>query len=166
MAKFKGENRQVVGISDMKVSKNPKEHLITVSLGSCIGIAIWDHVAKVGGLLHYMLPDSRLDKERARSNPYMFGDSGIPMLFKMAYRLGASKQNMTVRVVGGSQLMDSAGIFNIGQRNYEIAKLLFAKNSITPVKVDIGGSVNRTMSVDVATGQVILKVSGSGEIEI
>jgi chemotaxis protein CheD len=166
MALFKGEKRQVVGISDMKVSKNPKEHLITFSLGSCIGIAIWDHVARVGGVLHYMLPDSRLDKERARSNPYMFGDSGIPMLFKMAYRLGATKQNMTVRVVGGSQLMDSAGIFNIGQRNYEIAKLLFAKNSITPAKVDVGGSVNRTLSVDVATGQVVLKVSGAEEIEI
>ncbi len=166
MAIFKGEKRQVVGISDMKVSKDPKEHLITFSLGSCIGIAIWDHVAKVGGMLHYMLPDSRIDKERARTNPYMFGDSGIPMLFKKAYSLGASKQNMTVRMVGGSQLMDSAGIFNIGLRNYEIAKLLFTKNGITPVKVDVGGSVNRTLSVDVATGQVILKVSGTGEVEI
>ncbi len=156
----------IVGISDMKVSKNPKEHLITFSLGSCIGIAIWDDVVKVGGLLHYMLPDSRLDRERARSNPYMFGDSGIPILFKMAYRLGATKQNLTVRMVGGSQLMDSAGIFNIGQRNYEIAKLLFAKNSITPSKIDVGGSVNRTLSIDVATGQVILKTSGCEEVEI
>lgn len=150
----------------MKVSKNPKEHLITFSLGSCIGIAVWDHVARVGGLLHYMLPDSKLDRERARTNPYMFGDSGIPMLFKMAYRLGATKGNMTVRVVGGSQLMDSAGIFNIGKRNYEIAKILFTKNNITPVKVDVGGAVNRTLSVDVATGQTILKVSGCEEIEI
>ncbi len=156
----------LVGISDMKVSKNPKEHLITFSLGSCIGIAVWDKVVKVGGVLHYMLPDSNLDKERARSNPYMFGDSGIPMLFKMAYRLGATKQNMIVRVVGGSQLMDSAGIFNIGQRNYEIAKLLFAKNGISPAKIDVGGSVNRTLSIDMATGQVILKTSGCGEIEI
>jgi chemotaxis protein CheD len=113
-----------------------------------------------------MLPDSRLDKERARKNPYMFGDSGIPMLFKTAYQLGATKSNMSVRVVGGSQLMDSAGIFNIGQRNYEMAKLLFTKNSISPVKIDVGGSVNRTLSIDVATGQTILKVSGRGEIEI
>ena len=150
----------------MKVSKNPKEHLITFSLGSCIGIAIWDHVVRVGGVLHYMLPDSRLDKERARNNPYMFGDSGIPMFFKLAYQLGATKSNMTVRVVGGSQLMDSAGIFNIGQRNYEIAKMLFMKNRIKPVKIDVGGAVNRTLSVDVATGQTILKVSGCGEVEI
>lgn len=51
----------VVGVSDMKVSKDPDSVLVTYSLGSCIGVAIWDRMAHVGGMLHFMLPESFLD---------------------------------------------------------------------------------------------------------
>lgn len=158
--------KQVVGISDMKVSKDPKDTLITYSLGSCIGVLVWDPKVRVAGLLHYMLPDSKIDEERAKNNPYMFGNKGIPQLFREAYALGAVKERMQVYVVGGSQLMDSAGIFNIGTRNYEVSKRLFAKNGIKPVKEDIGGSVNRTISIELATAKILLKVSGKGEFEL
>lgn len=156
----------IVGISDMKVSNTPGDELITYSLGSCIGLAIWDPQAKVGGLLHYMLPESKLDKERAKKKPYMFGDTGIPGLFKAAYGLGASKNRLIVKAVGGSQLLDSSGIFNIGKRNYAIMRMLFEKNRVAIVKEDIGGTVNRTISLDVSTGRVWLKVSGRGEFEL
>jgi chemotaxis protein CheD len=158
--------KQIVGISDMKVSKDSKDTLITYSLGSCIGILVWDPQAKVAGLLHYMLPDSKIDAERAKKNPYMFGDTGIPMLFRNAYALGAVKERMQVYVVGGSQLMDSAGVFNIGIRTYDIVTRLFAKNGIKPLKEDIGGSVNRTISIELATAKKLLKVSGKGEFEL
>lgn len=150
----------------MKVSKDPKDTLITYSLGSCIGVLLWDPQANVAGLLHYMLPDSKIDPERSKARPYMFGDSGIPLLFRAAYGLGAVKERMKVYVVGGSQLMDSAGIFNIGIRNYDIVTRLFAKNGIKPVKEDIGGSVNRTISLEIATAKILLKVSGKGEFEL
>jgi len=156
----------VVGISDMKVSKKPGDVLITYSLGSCIGVVIYDPEAKVGGLLHYMLPESSLDQERASKNPFMFADSGVPRLFKEAYKLGAVKERMIVKVVGGSQLMDSAGFFNIGKRNYEILKRMFAKNGIKVAKEDVGGSVNRTVSLDLTSGVIRLKVSGQGEFEL
>ncbi len=150
----------------MKVSKDPKDSVITYSLGSCIAVLLWDPKVKVAGLLHYMLPDSKIDPERAKKKPYMFGDTGIPNLFRAAYALGAVKERMQVYVVGGSQLMDSAGIFNIGVRNYDIVTRLFAKNGIKPVKEDIGGSVNRTISIELATGKILLKVSGKGEFEL
>jgi chemotaxis protein CheD len=156
----------IVGISDMKVSKKPGDVLITYSLGSCIGVVIWDPKVKVGGLLHYMLPESKLDKERAKKKPFMFGDTGIPNLFRAAYELGASKNRIIVKAVGGSQLLDSSGVFNIGKRNYAIMKKLFEKNNISIAKEDIGGTVNRTISLDVKTGRVVLKVSGKGEFEI
>lgn len=150
----------------MKVSKDPKDTLITYSLGSCIGVLVWDPKVKVAGLLHYMLPDSKIDLKRAKNKPLMFGDTGIPMLFRAAYELGAVKGRMQVYVVGGSQLMDSAGIFNIGIRNYDIVTRLFVKNGIKPLKEDIGGSVNRTISLELSTGKVLLKVSGKGEFEL
>lgn len=156
----------IVGISDMKISNNPKDTLITYSLGSCIGVVIWDPAVKVGGLLHYMLPESKLDRARAQQNPYMFADTGIPALFKDSYELGAVKSRLIVRVVGGSQLLDPTGLFSIGKRNYLIMRKLFEKNKINVSKEDIGGSVNRTVRLDIGTGRVLLKVSGKGEFEI
>mgnify|MGYP005849848455 CR=1 FL=1 len=155
--------KTVVGISDMRVSNNPAEVLITYSLGSCIGLVIWDPEAKVGGLLHYMLPESKLDREKAKIKPFMFADTGIPMLFKEAYKLGAIKNRLIVKVVGGSQVMDSDGIFNIGKRNYMMLRKMFLKNKVIINKEDIGGTVNRTISVEIGTGTTKLKVSGHGE---
>lgn len=156
----------VVGISDMKVSNNPDDVLITYSLGSCIGLVIWDPVAKVGGLLHYMLPDSSLDKEKAELKPFMFADTGIPRLFKETYKFGGNKNRMVVKVFGGSQIMDSSGIFNIGKRNYTILRKIFWKNKIMIAKEDVGGVSNRTVSIEVGTGLIRLKVSGQGEFEV
>ncbi|MBF0112980.1 MAG: chemotaxis protein CheD, partial [Desulfamplus sp.] len=110
--------RIIVGVSDMKVSNDPNSDIITYSLGSCIGLVVFDPVVKVGGILHYMLPESSLDRDKADRNPYMFADSGIPMLFKETYKFNAIKKRMRVAVFGGSQILDQKGFFNIGKRNY------------------------------------------------
>lgn len=156
----------IVGIADMKVSNCQEGMLITYSLGSCIGVVIWDPVAKVGGLLHYMLPESSLDKVKAEAKPYMFADTGIPRLFKEAYALGASKSRIVVKIAGASQLMDSSGFFNIGKRNYTALRKIFWKNKVMVAKEDVGGMVNRTISLDLKTGKTQLKVSGRGEFEL
>ena len=85
----------IVGISDLKVSNNPEDALVTYALGSCIGVAVFDPKAKVGGLLHFMLPDSSLDANKAKSTPAMFADTGIIALFKScyAYRSGKKKND-------------------------------------------------------------------------
>ena len=96
----------------------------------------------------------------------MFAVTGVPALFKAAYALGADKNRLITKVVGGSQVMDTAGIFNIGKRNYEILTRMFAKNKIAIAKQDVGGNVNRTVSLEVGTGRTVLKVSGRGEFEL
>ena len=156
----------VVGISDMKVSNKPDDVLITYSLGSCIGVVIWDPVAKVGGMLHYMLPDSSLDSEKAKSKPFMFADTGIPRLFKETYKFGAVKSRLIVKVVGGSQIMDETGVFNIGKRNHAVMRKMFWKNKIMVAKEDVGGSSNRTVSLEIGTGITRLKVSGKGVFDL
>ena len=156
----------IVGVSDMKVTNDIEATLVTYSLGSCIGIAIYDSVARVGGLLHYMLPESSLDQEKARKNPYMFADTGIPALFKAAYELGAKKQRMKVIVVGGSQVLDQKGLFNIGKRNDIAVRKMFHKNNVIIDYKDVGGTVNRTIKIAINTGDIWLKVSGKGERKI
>lgn len=72
----------MVGVADMKVSNHPGELLVTHALGSCIALAVYDPKAGVGGILHYLLPDSSLDFLKAQKHPYIFADTGIPRLFK------------------------------------------------------------------------------------
>ena len=153
----------IVGVSDMKVSKNPDAVLVTYSLGSCIAIAVFDPAAKVGGLLHYMLPESSLDSAKAAANPFMFADTGIPRLFKSVYELGGIKGRMRVIMVGGSQVLDQKGFFNIGKRNEMAARKLFHRNNVVIDFADTGGNGNRTIRLAIGDGTCALKESGAGE---
>ena len=150
----------IVGVSDMKVSNDAEASLITYSLGSCIGVAIYDPIVRVGGLLHFMLPDSNLDKAKAERNPYMFADTGIPALFKSTYKLGAEKKRVRVVVVGGAQVLDQKGFFNIGKRNHMAVRKIFWKNKVMVDYEDVGGNVNRTIRVDIGNGDIWVKVFG------
>jgi chemotaxis protein CheD len=158
--------KKIIGVADIAVSNDPSEDLITYSLGSCIAVVIYDPTVKVGGMLHYMLPESSMDPEKAKRIPAMFADTGIPTLFKQSYQYGATKKNLTVKVVGGAQIMDENGIFNIGKRNYLALRKLFWKNNVMVAAEHVGGNVNRTVRLELTTGCVILKVSGMGEFEL
>ena len=156
----------IVGVADMKVSNDPDSMLITYSLGSCIGIGVYDEISRAGGIAHFMLPESSLDSAKAKKNPYMFADTCIPRLFKSMYQLGAKKQRMRVIVVGGAQILDSKGFFNIGKRNYMATKKIFWKNNVMINYEDVEGTVNRTLKLAIKSGQFRLKTAGVGEIEI
>jgi chemotaxis protein CheD len=147
----------VVDIADLAVSNDPAELLITYSLGSCIGVVVHDPAAHVGGMLHYMLPDSQLSPEKARLSPAMFCDTGVPKLFRAAYELGAAKQRLVVKVAGGAQLLDDNGTFNIGKRNYLALRKIFWKNGVLIASENVGGSLSRTVRLDVGTGAVTVK---------
>ncbi|MCU0597080.1 MAG: chemotaxis protein CheD [Desulfobacterota bacterium] len=152
----------IVGVGDMKVSDKADAILVTYSLGSCLGVCIYDSVSRVGGLLHYMLPESSIDEAKARQAPFMFGDTGIPLLFKETYRLGAVKNRLRVIVAGGAGILDQKGFFNIGKRNYALLRKLFWKNNVMIDFEDVGGNVNRTLKLEVANGATWLKTSSNG----
>ena len=144
--------RLVVGISEMKVSRNPQDVLVTHALGSCVGVAIYDPVNGVGGILHYMLPLSSLDAEKAAKNPYMFGDTGIPAFFQEAYRMGAVKERLRVVLAGGARVIETDNRFDIGSRNVVIARKLFWKNAVLIAAEHVEGTLPRTLFLEVGTG--------------
>ncbi len=158
--------KRVIGVADLAISSSPEEVLITYSLGSCIAIVIYDSRAKVGGMLHYMLPESSMDKEKAMRNPAMFADSGISQLFRQSYQFGAKKESLVVKAVGGAQILDENGVFNIGKRNYLAMRKIFWRNNVMVSAEHVGGSVNRTVRLEMNTGRVFVKVSGLGELEL
>lgn len=154
----------IVGISDIKISNASDDVIITYALGSCIGISVYDPVAKVGGLLHYMLPDSTLDEKKAKDNPAMFADTGIPTLFKACYRLGAEKKRMIVKAVGGASILDDTNFFRIGQKNIMAMRKIFWKNNVMLASEDTGANHNRTVRLEMATGKTFVRSSG-GEMK-
>jgi chemotaxis protein CheD len=160
------EHKVVVGIADFAVANSPNVILTTYSLGSCLGVAVYDPVVKVGGLLHLMLPESSISAEKAMNQPAMFVDTGIPALFRAAYELHANKHRLLIYVAGGAQIMDSTGYFNIGKRNFEALGALLSKHGLRIQAEQVGGMVNRTMSLNLATGKVTLKVSGQPQEEV
>lgn len=150
----------VVGVADMVVSNDSNAEIVTYSLGSCLGLTVFDPVKKIGGLLHLMLPDSKIDPAKGASMPFMFVDTGVPRLFHAAYNLGADRSRLVVKVAGGAQLLDQQGIFNIGHRNFTALKNLLAQNGLSLHAADVGGLTSRTLRLDLSNGSVTLKSPG------
>lgn len=155
---------RVVGVADLKVSNVPGERLITYALGSCLGIVVYDPVVSVAGMLHVMLPTGTIDEAKMKLKPAMFVDSGVPILFKECYKFGAKKERMQVKVAGGahSGASEADDRFQIGKRNMIALRKLLWKNGVLVHAHDTGGvQTSRTMWVEVATGEVTLKINGA-----
>lgn len=156
----------VVGVADCQISNDSDGMLVTYALGSCIAIAIHDAAAGVAGLLHFMLPESAIDPVKAQNNPYMFADTGVPKLFQGAYKYGADKRRLTVRLAGGAQVMDDKGIFNIGKRNYVAVRKILWKAGVMVHGESVGGETSRTVRLEVGSGRFWLRAAGQPEQEM
>lgn len=151
----------VVNIADMKVSSNPEDTIITYSLGSCIAVVLHDPITKNGGMIHIMLPDSSIEKDKSRIIPYKYVDTGVPLLFKSLFKLGTKRRNIVTKVIGGSNVMDRNKFFNIGERNYAQVRKILWRNNIMIAAEDVGGSKSRTVKLHLDSGRVV--VSNSNE---
>ena len=155
------EVKYVIGVADAKISGEPEDVLTTHALGSCLGLMAYDPISKVGGMLHVMMPLSTINPQRAKENPYTFVDTGVPCFFNKLYSCGALKKRLVVKVTGGASLgVKVQDRFNVGKRNYIILKKMFWKSGILINAQDIGGSVPRTVSLEIATGQVWVSIAG------
>ncbi|HVJ07076.1 MAG TPA: chemotaxis protein CheD [Acidisarcina sp.] len=146
-----------VGVGDCQVSNNPDASLVTYALGSCMAVTIYDPMARVGGMLHYMLPDSRIDQTKASQRPWMFADTGIPLLFRWAYRLGAVKSRLLVAAVGGAQMVGTDGVFDIGKRNQLALRRIFWKAGVLVHCEEVGGNLPRTLWMNLGNGRILLR---------
>lgn len=153
--------RLVVGVADYAVSRDESASIVTYALGSCLGLMVHDPVARVGAMLHVMLPDSNIDTAKAAANPAMFVDTGVPQLFREAYKLGAVKERMVVKVAGGASVHGGSDMFEIGKRNMIALKKILWKNNVMIKAHDVGGSVSRTVTFAVGSGEVKLRIDGA-----
>lgn len=161
------KNKQIrVGIADLNIAKDP-DVLITVGLGSCIGIILYDKVTRIGGLSHIMLPDSTQFSKV--TNKMKFADLAIPILVDRLLSKGASKGNLKAKIAGGASMFkfsDEKMIMDIGSRNSESVRKALKKLAIPIISEDVGGHKGRTLIFDTSTGIVKIKTVGLGIKEI
>ena len=155
------ENKEVrVGIADAAVVYSP-DKLITMGLGSCIGIALYDSEKKIGGLVHIMLPDS--NQFRNIVNPLKYADLGVEYLLKKMMDLGCRKTSITAKIAGGASMFnfpDKKISSDVGKRNSEAVIEVIKRLSIPLLAKDIGGNKGRTMIFDSKDGKVMIKSIG------
>ncbi len=154
----------IAAVGDMKVG-HKGDKIITYALGSCLGLVVHDPEAKVGGILHAMLPLSKINREKAKSNPFMFVDTGVQEMIRTLYEMGGAKSRFVVKAVGCASPLGKEEMFKIGERNHIILQKLLWKNNILIDNEAIGGSNSRSIFFNVSTGVTIIKCRGQ-EIEL
>ncbi len=154
------QTKLIVDVSDAKVSKDPSDLITTYSLGSCIGVCLYDSATHTGGLLHYQLPDSKIDPERAQQKPFMFADTGMKLLLEKLLSLGANKKRMQVKIAGGAEMNTGPKGFNIGKRNYLAIRKILWKNGMFIDAEDVGGFSPRNVYMNIASGTVTVRSNG------
>lgn len=153
-----GSSGSVVGVADMIVGKVAERRRITTfALGSCIGLTMYDSFVKVGGMLHYMLPQPGADVLPAELNVAMYATTGVPMLLRKLQDLGLRKERMVVCVAGGAEVLNDTSVFAIGQRNRTMLRKIFWKDGTKVAAEDTGGNLARTMTMDLDNGEVRIK---------
>ncbi len=150
----------VVDIADMAISDNPEDELVTYSLGSCLGITVYDPELRIGGMMHCMLPLSKVDPEKAALKPWMFVDTGLVLLLRQLFGMGVKKSRAIVKVAGGASVLDNQGLFRIGERNYTVFRKILWKNGLMIAGEDVGGEITRTVRLRIDTGEFSIKSSG------
>lgn len=149
-----------VGMADLKVAKSP-DILTTLGLGSCIGLTLYDPVAKIGGMVHYMLPDST--KLKNNTNIAKFGDTGIAELLRQVLAAGANQRRLVAKIAGGACMFEVSGLSavgNVGMRNAEQAKIELKKMNIPLIAEDTGLNYGRTVELNCENGNYIIKAVG------
>ncbi len=152
-----------VGMAEYKAVRAPVV-IISLGLGSCVGIALHDSTQKIGGLAHIMLPDSKFSGKKD-FNLGKFADTAIDALLKQMIKLGADRKKITSKIAGGAQMFkikSENAAMQIGKRNVEAVRYNLSKLNIRLTAEDVEGNYGRTIEFDSETGKLTIKTIGHG----
>lgn len=145
-----------IRISDLQISKAPNI-LRTYSLGSCVGVVLYDRKKKVGGMAHIMLPTSNGHRDQLVLAKY--ANTAIPELIKQLKQVGISTSNLVAYLAGGAEMFKTSDNFmKIGHRNVEATKKILGDLGIPIIIDETGGEIGRTINFFLETGELEIKV--------
>jgi chemotaxis protein CheD len=154
----------MVRMGELAASKTAGAKLVTLGLGSCIGLVLLDRRMGVAGLAHVVLPDSGGHTE---VNKYKFADHAVPELIKRVTALGARRPMLEAVLVGGASMFAAiGGSMEVGARNEAAVKAQLAAARIRVHASATGGSRGRTVRVDPVTGIVLVREAGGKDAQL
>lgn len=158
----------MLGVGDLGYSKVPGEVVKTLALGSCVAVVLLHPQARMVGMIHVALPESKIDPKKGQEKPGYFADTGIPFLIDQMKKAGCNgaDKSFIVKLAGGACVMDPNNTFNIGKRNLIAIKNILWSRGMGAVAEHVGGHISRNVEVDVNTGKVIITSAGRGTWQI
>ncbi len=144
----------IVGLAELQVARGAGR-LITLGLGSCVAIVLYDETTRTGGLAHVLLPSKIMS--RIRDAPGRYPETAVPVLLDAMADLGAGRGQIKARLIGGASMFASlspAGVLPMGERNVVASREALATAGIDIVAERVGSDFGRSVSVDLATGKV------------
>ena len=161
------ESSIVLGMADLMVVSAPVK-LITLGLGSCIGLVVYDSFAKVAGMAHIMLPDSR--GLHGSEKVGKFADTAVPAIIEEMFKKGATRPRIKAKIAGGAQMFSlpgaSAEFLTVGAKNVSETKKRLARMGIALIASDTGGNKGRTIEFSTSNWMLKVKTLGKGVSEI
>jgi chemotaxis protein CheD len=155
-------NEIIVRVADLRAGSGT-DVLITIGLGSCVAILLYDPTARVGGLAHVLLPSPALS--RKDGNPAKFPQTAVPRLVELMCAQGASVRRMSARLVGGASMfsgLGAPGTIQMGERNIVASRQALHHQGIAIVGEATGGDFGRTVRLWVADGRVEVSTVAHG----
>ncbi len=153
-----------VSMADLKVAETPD--ILQTTLGSCIGIAIYDRENSIGGLAHIMLPVNN----NGDTNKAKYADSAISELLRKLTSKGVDKGNLLAKIAGGAKMFDTnkkiSHFMEIGLRNEEAVREGLRKEGIRLIAAETGKNYGRNIQFEIATGKMTIKSYGREAIVI
>ncbi len=151
------KKKVIIGIGEWAVEKNPAI-LVTLGLGSCVGVCVRDPIARVGAMVHVMLPDSG---GKPTNTPGKFADTGVDIIVEELLKMGAQRNRLEAKIAGGASMFQSA--MDIGARNAEAVKKALQRNGIKLLAEDTGGNKARSIEYDIETGKLLIRKVKTGD---
>lgn len=153
-----------VGIAEFNIVKAPNQ-IMTIGLGSCCGVILYDEINKIAGLVHVLLSDSKSEKNVV--NKAKYADTGIVLLYEEMKKAGANTRFIRAKLAGGAHMFNfkntGSSIFTVGEKNVKACKETLAKLNISIVSEDVLGSCGRTIVFDPTTNKLRVKSVGKSE---
>lgn len=144
-----------IGIAGLKVVHAPD--IIRTVLGSCVGVAVYDRVAKIGGMAHVILPSSKL----GHGDRGKFADTAVDWLLEEAVAVGCDPKRMAAKIGGGASMFGTNVDNGIGEKNINAVRERLAHHGIRLAAEDVGGLKGRRMMLDPASGRVEIQIIGA-----
>lgn len=159
-------NLVAVGLAEVKWSSSPEDVLTAFSLGSCVGVAVWDPVRRAGGMAHVVLPKS--PGGCAESAPGKYADTAVRYLLRKISEVGGNPQKLRVWLAGGAHVLKGVDLpgGDIGASNTKAVLEALLDSGVRGLRTDVGEDYGRTMRLYIGEGRATVYSVSRGEKEI